>query len=228
MSAPGHAVEHHPPGSARQIEAGRCRYRHAVTRPVDQQHVLARGDQQQVGQTGAEHHTGVTGGDPAGHRNRAAEPDARGDSAVDQTRQQSRLLLIGAAARQHGRGHHGRDEGSGCDRPAERLDDDDELGQPEAGPPVLLIDVQAEPADRGEVRPEGRAGPRPGASSSSRAAARAFCAVRKPSATRLSSRWSSVSAIPIGPYLRSDDLEKSVLITSGRTAAPHPAAGTAR
>ena len=70
MSAPDHTVEHHPPGPARQIEAGRCLDRHTVTRPVDQQHVLTRGDQQQVGQTRAEHHTGVTGGDPAGHRNR--------------------------------------------------------------------------------------------------------------------------------------------------------------
>ena len=66
------------------------------------------------------------------------------------------------------------DERARCHGPAEFLDDDDEFGQSVTGAAVLLADVQAQPAERGQVAPEQRAGlvrridqlrgPRPGPS----------------------------------------------------------------
>ncbi len=52
--------------------------------------------QQHVGQSGAEHHPGVTGGRTAGDGDVTAETDCAGASSVDQAGQQPGLLLVGA------------------------------------------------------------------------------------------------------------------------------------
>src|SRR5262249_43333166 len=69
-------------------------------------------------------------------------------------RQQARTRLRSREVVEHRRRAYRRDERARCDRAAQRLDHDDELGQAEARALVLLGKVQAQPAEVGELVPE--------------------------------------------------------------------------
>jgi hypothetical protein len=81
------------------------------------------------------------------------------DRAHDLTRGQSGEQVDGellAGRLDHRGGEHRGKERTGRTRAAELLEDDDELGHPEALAPERFVDVQAEPSLRGEIRPERR------------------------------------------------------------------------
>ena len=119
-----------------------------------QQHVVARGDQQQLGEPGAQHDSGLAARHTVGDLHLTVQPDARGDGSVDQAGQQPRLLFLRTIFGDDRRRDHRRDERSRRHRATEFFDHHDEFGQSEAGAAVFLVDVQAEPAEFGHALPE--------------------------------------------------------------------------
>ena len=100
-------------------------------------------------------------------------------------------------------------------------------GSPNPDPPYFSSTCK--PSQPNSAKSDQNGG-RPSASesSSSRAARRAFCAVRNERATLPSSRWSSVSAIDISYLLDRVDQSLGLIKAWGRNAARHPGAGTGR
>ena len=122
------------------------------------------------------------------------ERDAAEDRSIGQTGQQPCGQLVGADVVEHRAGDDGGNEGAGSDGAAELLDHHDELGEPEARAALVLGQVESEPAQLGQVGPEGgRASSF--ASSRARAAPRASRLARKSEAVCPRARWSSVRAI---------------------------------
>ncbi len=148
-------MQPHPPRAPRGIEVVRNLHRHTAAAAVQHQHVVPRGDQQQLGQSRAQHDPGITAGDPVLDPYVAVEADAGGDGAVDQARQQPRLLLVAALLGEHRRSDNGGHKGSGRHRTAEFFDYHDKFRQSVAGAAVTLVDVQAEPTELDHVLPEG-------------------------------------------------------------------------
>ena len=159
VGADAHA---HPGGRARSAGSDRELSGTSTDTPCavafQQQHVVAGGDQQQLGEPGTQHDPGITIGGPVVDPHVAVQPDSRGDGSVDQARQQPRLLFGGAVVGDHRRRDHGRHERSRRHRAAEFFDHHDEFGQPVAGAAVLFVDVQTEPAELDQVVPERRPG----------------------------------------------------------------------
>ena len=131
---------------------------------------------------------------------RAAQRDRAGHRAVGQAGQ---VGLGGLAAHrgQHGAGDHRGHERARRHRPAQLLDDDDQLLEAVARAAVLLGDVQPEPAQAHQVVPErrqrlvGRLEQRPGG-------AAGVPLGRKSEAVPARARWSSVMAIDMAaPYV---------------------------
>ena len=153
----GHVLQPDPSGAPGRIEVLGHLHRHAGAIALQHQHVVTGGDQQQLGQPGAQ-------APPRPHRRPRpslictppSRPIAGRDRSVDQPRQQPRLLVGGALLGDHRRRDHGRHERARRHRAAEFFDHHHELGQPVAGAAVLLVDVQAEPAELDHALPEGR------------------------------------------------------------------------
>ena len=143
-------------GSPGRIQVLRHLDRHAVAATVYHQHIVTRRDQEQVAQTRAQHHAGVTVGHPVVDPYVAVQADARGHGSVDQTWQQPRLLLGGSVFGDHRRGDDGRHERPRRHRPTEFVDDDHEFGQAVSRAAVILVDVQAKPAELDDALPERR------------------------------------------------------------------------
>ena len=175
----------------------------APARTIDE--VVADGEHEDVGQTGAEHHPGVAvDHDRAVARGRggqgqvAVEADRTRRPPVGQAGEQIGLLGGGAQRRHHRRGDHGRDERAGRHGPAELLDHDDELGRarsptprtPRGGAGRATPTGPCRPRTRDALRCRPRAGPgrRPGP-----------CGRRgRPEPSTSSWRWSSVMAMAMG------------------------------
>ena len=91
-------------------------------------------------------------------------------------------------------------------------------GNPYPEPPCSSS--MCRPSQPSSARPCQNGGrPSSGASSSDRAAARAFCELRNPRATSASSRWSSVSAIPISRAFLLDAVGRSERVYLNPTAS---------
>ena len=153
-----HPLQADAPGTPGRVEVLRHLDRHTGAAGFQQQDVIAGGNHQQVGEPGAEHDPGLTGGDPIFDLHAAVQADTRGDRSVGESRQHSRLLFRGAVFGDHRRRDHGRYERAGRHRAAELLDHHHEFGQPIARTAVLLVDVQTQPTELDQVLPE--AGPR--------------------------------------------------------------------
>ena len=149
-----HVVQPDTSGTPSGIEVAWHLDRDTGPAALQQQHVVARGDQQQLGKSGAEHDSGVAVGDTVGDLDPAVQPDARGDGPVDQAGQQPRLLFAGAIFGDHRRRDHSGDERSGRHRATEFFNHHDEFGQSEAGATVFLVDVQAKPVEFDDALPE--------------------------------------------------------------------------
>ena len=113
-------------------------------RRVDDGDVVADADQQHVGQAGADHRPGRT----VQRRRRGARRRRRGRPRRTSIRRRDPGSSLAArssdpAATSTALAIDRRHEGAGCHRPAELLDDDDQLLQPVPGAAVLLGDVQA-------------------------------------------------------------------------------------
>jgi hypothetical protein len=129
----------------------------AAVGAVDDDHVVPCADDEHVGEPATEHGTGVTGQRVVvGELQRAAERDRADPRAVDERRQEARTLRAVTGARDERGREDGREEGSRSGRPPELLEHDRQLGEAVSRPAVLLRDVQAEPAELGELAPERR------------------------------------------------------------------------
>ena len=93
--------QYNAPRAPTAVQVLRHVNRDTGSRALHHQHVLTAGQQQNVGQSRAQHHAGVTGNATARHRQVAAETDRGSMGSVDQTGQQTRFLLVGADGGDH-------------------------------------------------------------------------------------------------------------------------------
>ena len=178
VGADAHVVQADASGTTSRIEVAGHLDRHTGAVAFEQQHVVARGDQQQLGKPGAQHDSGIAAGHAVGDPHLAVQPDAGGDGSVDQAGQQPRLLFAGAVFGDHRRRDHGRDERSRRHRATEFFNHHDEFGQPKPEPPCSSSMCRpSQPSSTMSCQNAGR--PSSAASSSDRAAQRAFWEVRK-------------------------------------------------
>jgi hypothetical protein len=126
-----HVLQTNPPGSPCRIEVFRHLDRDTLAVALEHQHVVARGDQQQLGKPGTQHDSGLTIGDAVGDPYLAVQAGARGDGSVDQAGQQPRLLFGRTDFGDHRGGDHGGHERSRRHRATEFFDHDHEFGEPE-------------------------------------------------------------------------------------------------
>ena len=118
---------------------------------VDHGDVVADGDEDDVGQPGAEHRTRRSVQRPVAPLDVTAEGDRAERRSVGQTGQEPGLHLVRAGGDEHGTGQQRGHEGARGQGPAELLDDDHDLLQTEARTAERLGDVQTEPAEVGGV-----------------------------------------------------------------------------
>ena len=210
---PGQVDQHPPPAgdapragapssvtrAARRVGSRLRRHARRCTPPadvVDDDGVVARGQDEDLGEATAQDRRRRPGGRASRHRDvgrrarrrrrRSRRPGPA--AAVPPARPEP-------AASMHGAGDHGRHEGPRAQGAAELLDHDDQLGQPEARAAALprAGAGPASPARRGRPRTAGSSSV--SASSSARAAPRASRLARKSEAVCPRARWSSVMAI---------------------------------
>ena len=156
MTCGGRAVEGDARGTPGRVEVARHLDGDAAARCLDDDDVVARGEHEQVGEAAAQDRRRRSGGRARGHGDIGGERDAGGDRSVGQAGQELRRHLLGRGGVHEGAGDHGRHERSRRDGPAELFDDHDELGQSEARAAALFGQVEAQPAQGGQVVPERR------------------------------------------------------------------------
>ncbi len=132
VGSDAHVLQADTSGAPSWVEVVRHVNRHTGAAAFQQQNIVTRGDQQQLGEPGAQHDSGVTVGYAVLDLHLAVQADARGDGSVDQPRQQPRLLLSGTVFGDHRRRDHGRYERSRRHRATEFFDHHHEFGQPKA------------------------------------------------------------------------------------------------
>ncbi len=189
------AVEGDPRGAAGGVEVLGGVDLHAVAH-LDDGDVVAGQHEQHVGEPAAEHGAEVAGGLAVGDRDRA--PERRRPRSVDPSARPGQVLGLGGVVGhgvERGAGDHRGHERPGRHGPAELLDHDHELLEPEARAAVLLGEVQTQPARAARGRPRTAAAPRsrPRAGRGRRRGDSRL--VRKSDAVSDSARWSSEMAI---------------------------------
>ena len=142
----GRTVERDAGGAPGRIEIAGHLHRHAGMRRLDDDGVVARGEDEDVGEATAQDRRRRPGGRTAGHGDVGRERDAAEGGPVGQSRQQPGRQLVGSGRVDDGAGDHGGHEGPRRHGAAELLDHHHELGQPEAGAAPLLGEVQTQPA----------------------------------------------------------------------------------
>ncbi len=177
------------------VEARRCFDRDAVA-DLDDGHVVADRDEQHRRGRSAEHHAGVAGCRPGRHRHaRPVERDGADGRPVGESREEAGLQLGVRGCGEHGAGDHRRHERAGRIGASEFLDHHHQLFDAVPGPADVLGQVQAEPAEFGELAPDSAATQSDGDSSSARAAPRRSRLSAKLLTVSASERWSSVMAM---------------------------------
>ena len=123
-------------------------------RRLDDQDVVTRRDQQDVGQMAADDHACRPGGGPVGAGHLTTQRGRADHGAVGQPGQQPLLQLVRPGRGQHGTGDHGGQERPGRQVTAHLLGDDQRFRQAEAGAAAFFRDVQPEQAESGQFGPE--------------------------------------------------------------------------
>ena len=144
------AGEGHPRDPPGRVQVGRDLRLDPAARGLDDEHVVALGHEQHVGEVPARRDPGVAGA--VGHVTAERHgPDRR---AAGQAGEKPGLQVRRAGRRDHRARDHRRHERPRSHGAAELLDDDHQLGQAEAGSAVLLGQVQPEPAELAHLAPE--------------------------------------------------------------------------
>ncbi len=147
-------VERHPGGAPGRVEVGRYVDGDAARRRVDHDGIVARRQHENVGEAAAQDRRRRPGGPPVAHRDVGRQPHASEHRSVGQPAQQACRQVVGPDLVDDRAGDDRRHERPGRQRPAQLLDHHDELGQAEARAAPRLGEVQAEPAQGGQVAPE--------------------------------------------------------------------------
>ena len=142
------AVETDRGQAPRRVEALVLLDGHALG--VQRPPAVPSGDHDHARRSGAEHRTPLAVVGVGGERHRSRR------RAVAQDRQQGEALIVVSHAVHHRRRQDRRQDRPRGDGTPELLQDDGQLGQPEAGTPVLLGDVQSQPPQPGQLVPERR------------------------------------------------------------------------
>ena len=150
-----HAVRVHDAAATGRVEVRVHRDAQPGRIGIDDDHVRTGDEYELIGEARAEHDTAVTAQRLAFQRQVADRARARRGGCRRPARAGARALLRGGAGhRDHGRREHGGQERPGRGGTAELLEHDHELGQAVAAAADVLGEVQAEPAEIDEVRPE--------------------------------------------------------------------------
>ncbi len=128
----GRTIERDAGGPPGGIEVARHLHGHTPARRVDDDGVVTRGEDEQVGEATAQDRRRRPGGRTPGHGDVARERDATEDGSVGQARHEPRGQLARRGGIDDGAGDHRGHEGPRRHGAAELLDHDDELGHPEA------------------------------------------------------------------------------------------------
>ena len=150
----GCAVEGDVRGPSRRVEVVRNLDGDAPRRRIDDDGVVPRDEDEDVGEAAAQDRRHRSGGRASRHGDIRGQPDSAEGRPVGQAGQQVGGQLVGRRGVDDRAGDDGRHEGPRCHGAAELLRHHHQLGQPEARAAPVLGEVQAEPAEGGQVPPE--------------------------------------------------------------------------
>ena len=150
------AVERHATGAPGRVEVGRVLDRDAVRLRLDDGHVLADRDEQQVRERRAEHCARCPVEPALAELDAAAQGHRARGRAVGEPGEEPLLQVVGAGRDERRAGDQRRHEGARRQAAAELLHHHDRLLEAVAGAAVLLGDVQTEPSEACGFVPERR------------------------------------------------------------------------
>ncbi len=155
----GRAVERDTAGTARRVEVRgdvdlHAAARHVDASQIDDQDVVARRHDDQVGEAGSEDRARVARRGAVTDLDGATETDPGAARPVGEAGEESTLRVLVAGRLEQRAGDDRRHERARGERAAELLDHDDELLHPRSRTAVRLAHVEAEPAEAGDVVPE--------------------------------------------------------------------------
>ena len=130
---------------------------HARCRRFDHHHVVTGHQHQDVRGRPAQHRTGDAIRLPAAGRDRAAQSERPGHTAIGQPGQPPTLLRLVPTLRDHGRGQHGGQEGPRRGLAPQLVEHHHQLQQSGARAPVRLRQVDAQPPQLRHLAPVRRA-----------------------------------------------------------------------